>query len=54
MSINCIMNSGAFSSDEMLNNLNERAFGLQAEAIIKVASAGLESNIDPLNGINLR
>lgn len=28
MSINCIMNSGAFSSDEMLNALNERAFGL--------------------------
>lgn len=28
MSINCIMNSGAFSSDEMLNSLNERAFGL--------------------------
>lgn len=48
------MNSGVFSSDEMLNSLNERAFGLSQEAIVKVASAGLEENIDPLNGINLR
>ena len=51
MSINCIMNSGAFSSDQMVNVLNEKTFGLQHSAIIKEASGNLA--IDPLNGINL-
>ena len=39
MSINCLMNCGVFSSDQMLNALNERAFNLSQSAIIKQANA---------------
>ena len=42
MSINCIVNSGPFSSDTMLNALNERAFNLASEAIIKEANANMD------------
>jgi hypothetical protein len=48
------MNSAIFSSDEMLNQLNERAFNLSQEAIVKEANAANMDSIDPLNGINLR
>ena len=52
MSINCIMNCGVFSSDQMLTILNERAFNLSQSAIIKQATAAAE--LDHLhNGIHL-
>ena len=52
MSINCIMNCGAFSSDQMLTALNERAFNLTQSAIIKQATAMAE--LEHLhNGIHL-
>lgn len=35
MSINCIMNCGEFSSDQMTKTMNERAFGLVDSPIIK-------------------
>jgi len=46
------MNSGPFSSDEMISSLNERAFNLESHAIVKEASGNLV--FDPLNGIDLR
>ena len=52
MSINCIMKCGIFSSDQMLTNLNERAFALTQSAIIKQAS-GIAEHANPHNGINL-
>lgn len=52
MSINCIMNCGAFSSDQMLSQLNERIFNLTQSAIIKQATAMAE--LEHLhNGIHL-
>lgn len=36
----------------MLNNLNERAFGLEQHSIIKEVTGVVES-VDPLNGIRL-
>lgn len=52
MSINCIMKCGIFSSDQMLTNLNERAFALTQSAIIKQAS-GIAEHANLHNGINL-
>lgn len=52
MSINCIMNCGVFSSDQMLTILNERSFNLSQSAIIKQANALAEID-NPHNGINL-
>ena len=51
MSINCLMNSSQFSSDEMMRQLNERALGLEPSSIVKEASGNIE--VDPYNGINL-
>ena len=52
MSINCIMNCGVFSSDQMLQILNERAFNLTQSAIIKQATAMAELEHQH-NGIHL-
>jgi len=48
------MNSGPFSSDDMLSTLNKRAFNLNHLAIVKGVSQHTAQVIDPLNGINLR
>ena len=52
MSVNCMLLSGVFASDQMLQALNSRAFGLERAAIVKEVS-GSVTNIDPLNGIHI-
>jgi hypothetical protein len=50
MSINCIMNCGAFSSDQMTRTINKRAFGLVDCPIIKKVT---EADGVALTGITL-
>lgn len=51
MSLNSIMNCGPYSSDQMIDTLNKRMFGLSETAIVKEISPDVD--FDPLNGINL-
>ena len=50
MSLNCLMNCGPFSSDQMLDTLNKRIFNLEEVAIVKKMA---NDNFNPYNGIGL-